>query len=323
MSKLPLPRYIILLLFLGVIGCSLLSGIFIIPAIAFFSILCIAVNLPFLVITMLASGVLSAVLNFGQGDFMSVIYAIADSLSYVLPSVLITIAYFREYSKFQTIINGAVGLFVYNAALIVTYFVTNYGTFGREIFNTEIDARISEIVKAFSQTASTFQTSGQTISIESMEQLLYSSKPLIPACVAVMFFIASYIAVCLSNLILKKLTVIENTTYRLIPPMAFGAIFVAAFVGSIFSDGNSFAYIVFSSLIIFLTPMFFISGTGVIFDTLSKAFKNKIAPAVLIAVILMCAGTIIYNLFYLIGCYYSIICGVRNIKSNNFKGGKG
>lgn len=321
MSKLPLPRYVFLLLFFGVIVCSLLSGIFIIPAIAFFSILCIVGGLPFLVITMLVSGVASAVLNFGQGDFMFLIYAIADSLSYVLPSVLIAIAYFREYSKFQTIINGAVGLFIYNVGLAITHFLMKYGTFGREILNTVIDTYISEFVDAFSQTTSTFQASGQTISLETAEQLLYSSKPLIPACVAVMFFLASYIAVCLSNLILKKLTVIENMTYRLVPHVAFGAVFVAALVGSIFSDSDSFAYILFGSLIIFLAPMFFISGTGVVFDALSKAFKNKIAPAVLIAVILMCAGTIIYNLFYLIGCYYSIICGIRNIESE-IKGGK-
>ncbi len=322
MSKTKVPVYVIVLLFLGTVICSLLSGIFIIPATALFSVLCVVMPSPLLAAAPLASIAATFAFGFGQTGFYDTAYTAALSLSYVLPAAIIGISYFKKYSKFQTVINGTAALFIYYAAMIVAYFFIHFGRFGRELLNTAVDEYISDFVKLLSMSVSAFEPTQPIVDFDAVEQMLYKLKPLLPASAAMLAFVVSYCTVCLSNLILKKAKVIDNVNYRLLPPLGFGAVFLASLIGSVFSDGSSFANVVFTSLVTFMMPMFFISGVAVIFDALEKIFKNKILPIVLMCVFIIFASTIIYNLFYLIGCYYSIISGIRNISSNKFKGEK-
>ncbi len=315
MTKTNVPIFTVILLFIGVVACSLLSGVFVIPAIALFTSLCIILPSPILAIAPVLSMALSLVYSYSSGDFALSVLHVAFSISYVLPSVLCAVAYFKKQSKFQIVINGATGVFLYTAVIIVLCFILAFGAFNGEILNTIIDQSIDSIMQAYTEFFETQPPEiAAQIDLTYFKSVFQMFKPFLPALLAALAFTASYIAVCISNIVLKKTKIIADITYRLIPHWFFGAAFFTCMVLNMFITSSSIVAVISSSLTLILTPMFFITGSGVIYDTALKFFKNKAAVCILFGIVILAAGTIIYNLFYLVGAYYSIITGIRNRK---------
>ena len=323
MSNRKFPVWVIPLLFVGVIICTLLSGIFLIPAIALFSVMCIIFPSPFLAIVPLSCLLLNFFITSFGADSKSAIYFAADSLTFLLPSVLIAISYFKKYTKSLVVFNGTFGLFIYRVFTTVLNFILSYGSFSKELLNNSIDAQINEIVKL--ATASPFETQPAALGIidpKVFEQTLYLMKPLLPAVIISYMFTTAYVTVCIVNFILKLMNIIEKKSYRMSSPMVLAAFFLAALIGNTFITGYSFISVICSSVTTILLPLFLIIGVSVIFDAMSKPMNNKVFPCVLIVLgaLLFPINIIIYNLFYLIGCSYSIITGIKSLPGNT-KGG--
>ena len=321
MQKIKFPAWTKVLLFLGVILCSLLSGIYIIPAIAFYAVLCVVMPGPLLIIPPLLSSLAAFIFGIAFQSLPAAILPAANSIFYLLPAVLIAMSYFKTQSKMQTIVNGTAGLFIFFSLFVVLSFITEFGKFTPEFFNSVIDGYITSAVSTAEKSMSEFQAvAEEPFDLVYFEELMLRIKPLIPALVTSVFFIMCYISVSITNGILKKFSVIENVGYRMVPHWICGVLFFISFFGNWFVSSDSFASVLLTSANIILMPSMFIFGLGMIKDLLIKIFRTKFIAVVLIIVAFIFGGTIIYNLFYLTGCYYSIIVGIRNRQHNNFEG---
>lgn len=323
MQKNKLTAVFTFLLLIGTIACSLLSGIFILPAVVLFTALCVVKPSFILALAPLASICLSVLVNYSQG-FDAVISSCTLSVIYVLPSVLIAMGYLKKQSKFSVVINGAIGIFIYTCAAVIVVFMLGYGEFNKQILNTALDARLEDFIEIMHSRISTLQAGNFSVTRETLEQIFYLSKPLLPAYIAMISVVVSYAAVCCTNVLLKKMKIIENRNYRVMPHWLFGVLFVLCMMFTTLGGFESFLSVVSASAMMIFLPVFLIVGAGFVFDSLLRIFKNKAVAVItfLLLIIFSLAGTIIYNLFYLTGAYYSIITGIRNAKFTRHKGGE-
>lgn len=322
MTKSNLPKWLVAVLCVGIVVCSMFSGTFNIPNIIMFSALCISCKSSLLILIPLISLALSFSLGYSL-DFPTAITFAVYSLSYVLPSVLIAVSYFHGYSKFLTVMNAALGIFIYNIPIVITHFFLNYGAFNKELLNSAIDNMINGTAKEMLAQVSAFEQGGEALIsyIQAMEQAMYLSKPLLPAILIVFSFISAYIAVCVLNTILKALKIIEKKSYTLMPPWQLGIIFFICVFLNTFAKSFSFFFVVTTSIRIILIPVYIIVAYSLAHNALSKATGNKtVATIVIIAASFVTFNPIIYNLLYLIGCSYSIMNGIKP-KHGNSKGG--
>ncbi|MBE6688017.1 MAG: hypothetical protein E7588_01925 [Ruminococcaceae bacterium] len=323
MQKTNLSIIVIILLFVATIACSLLSGVFILPAIISFSALCVGFPSYFLPIAPIISIVATFFIN-RSGDTEVLIFTCATSIFYVLPSVLIAWGYFKKQTKAMIVINGAIGIFLYTCILALIGILLTQGAFTPQILNSVIDAQLPAFTEYMTAQLSLMQAGDFSVDHELIEEVFFLSKPLLPAAMATVAVIASYIAICVLNLILKKTKIIENSTYRVVLHWGLGIFFILCTFFGTFGSLKSYLSILIASFTMVLTPLFFVIGSGVVFDSLSRFFKNRSGLFLLIVfiIIFFVIGTVISNLFYLIGAYYCIVNGIKNRKINRFKGGK-
>ena len=323
MTKSNLPKWLIAVLSVGIVLCSLFSGIFKLPAIIMFSVLCVAYPSPLLCIIPFISLALSVLYGYSIGLLPQAVTLGISSLSYVLPSVLIALSYFLKYSKFLTVMNGTFGIFVYNIPTAITHFLLNYGTFSKELLNSAVDSIISDTTNEMLAQVSAFDPDGEILkaSVQSIEQTMYLMKPLLPAMLIVFSFFFAYIAVCAVNVILKSRKIIEKRNYILMPPWQLGIIFFICIFLNTFVNYFSFLFVITTSVQIILIPVYIIVAFSLVYKALLKAIGNKtVSSIIVISCIFVVFNPIIYNLLYLIGCSYSIIDGIKS-KYGNSKGG--
>ncbi|MBQ9921013.1 MAG: hypothetical protein IJO52_02410 [Clostridia bacterium] len=322
MTKSKLPKWLIALLCAGIIVCSIFPGVFAVPAIIMFSVLCVSCKPPLLILIPLISLEASFLIGYSV-DLPTAITFAVNSLSYVLPSVMIAISYFHGYSKFLTVMNAAFGIFIYNIPIVITHFFLNHGAFTKELLNAAIDGVIGDMTQEMLAQISAFEQGGEALIsyIQAMEQAMYLSKPILPAIFIVFSFISAYIAVCSSNGILKALKIIEKKRYVLMPPWQLGIVFFACAFVNTFAKSFSFFFVITTSVQIILIPIYVIVAYSLAYGAILKATNNRtVSVIILICAIFVTFSPIIYNLLYLIGCSYSIINGIKS-KHNNSKGG--
>lgn len=316
-----IPAFAVILMYIGVIVCSLLSGIFIIPAIAIFTVLCVAKPSPFLtippIICVVASVLYSSVIN----DFSSLASILSSLLIFILPAVFMSISYKKEFSKVNIVISGALGLFICLFIIVIISFISKNGSFSRDLINQYIDNQITGFIETARESFEAIQSPAPIADFTIIEETLYLIKPLIPAAFFAWSFIISYISVCISNSLLKAINFIEKSDYTIKPHFLCGIISLILSFATTLVSSKTFFGVALSSVYLAFVPMFLICGIGVVRNWLIKITKNKLLATILIVLILI-SGTIIYNLFYFVGIYYSIIFGIKNSKRFDDKGGK-
>ncbi|MBQ9941067.1 MAG: DUF2232 domain-containing protein [Clostridia bacterium] len=316
------PLWIALLLSILTILCSAFAPLPIIAEIVLFSILCLIFPSPILCLVPVFSFIFSFSINyFAVRNIASALTAGANAMFFLLPSVLIAVSFLRKYSKSITVFNGAIGIYIYGFFLVVLGFILSYGKFTPQLLNDAIENSFSASLQSMLQQATLLLPDNQLLEerIPFIEQSFYAIKPLLPASLFSITFIISYLSVIIINAVLKRIGLIKNISYRIIPRWQTGAVFLIFSILSSIAPVSSFFWVMASSVKIILLPLFQIVGVGVIYDTLKRFFNKGIFSKILPVISLLFLIVIFYSFFYLIGCIYCIVNGSKSF-INNSKG---
>lgn len=279
-------------------------------------------SLPFSVIILAALSLIS----FGLGFLFtgSLRDASADSL-YCLPAAVIIIMMTSQKnekshtaSRTSVIIGAAsaaaVGFLIY----MTTVIAVDGGGFSPEVYLEWIDnesARMREIMSSL-----TVVREGRITALYDAENLDFVTAytfMMLPGVMIICFFISSWLA-SVSYYILSRVSGESGTEFpsgwKLTASMVSCAVFISAYIGSLFFGWDNSVYTVCGNLVLILTPLFTILGISGVVERFAD--EDRRGTAILMTIValscLLLSPVSFFTLMSFAGVFYTVFPKIRD-----------